>query len=1517
MDVKSTITFASINIQGLVASKDKRKNLMNWILMYNIDIICIQEWYIHNKNNIDLNFELNDFINYEIHNPNDKTLILYKSDLEINEIDKSYNIDRQGLDITWISFTSKKTNSIIFISSFYHSPSYESTLEILSNQKSKLSRSYNNYRDKYFIIAGDFNAKHNSWGSSINDNRGNYLYDWMAKNDMKCINNGNATHVNKNKNKYKLDAIDLIIVSDNLNNNINNFRIDKYLYNKFGHSDHFALLCNINLQINIIPETIRKVWNWNDSKDEIFREKLNIKLKKWKILFEKYKNDKFKCEKCIKLFQMIIYNKAESVYGFKYISNKNKFINKKVEKFVKDRHKILCQIANKKKKLNNSIKKYSYNFRKLLNREIKCLKSKRNKLNHKIQKQKEKRIISNTENIEKNINKAIEKNCDKTFHNLYKIAANSKKDEIKLLRDKKSKEIIATSEEAIANKLIIHFNDEPKRNDYNDEAIEIHNGIDLFMQDYKPNHNQNNSVLNREFSEQEIMKRINKLNLDSAMAWDEIHYKLLHIAKYIIVPCLVLIFNAIYIIHQYLPYFWRFSEYIPAVKPGRDADYMDNIRPLQIIPGLLRIFMAALADRILYYCIKNKIMKQNNCAFQVNRSTEDIYLALTEKILRAFENGHFMEIAIMDLKSAYDSVNINILIYKLINLYKMDGNIIAILIFYFNNRFNRVKFKNAKSEWHNALANLPQGDPISPILFCLFLNDFISKVLDTELSNFADDCTLELNPLKYKCKLDNNLKIEMRKKLQKVMNQFYQYTLNNKLILKKIKCNTATFCNKKNFSAYVYKLEKNKLNVLHSYENSPQKCKHNAKYKYLNCNDNDSIDSNGDSDLENLDENNNKININNIKINYKFNTDKNIKKIQQQQQQQFGDLPESLRLLGVNLDPKLLYNKHIEISLNKVNKDIYKLIKIANCKYYRLSAFTIWKLWISTIRPKLEYAISTISQSQQFKIINNTQIRVAKIALRVKNKSKTLFINEILNIKNMYERRDEMLIKMWCKYQCAPHNMLQFKTFKNWKEYLLLNGGNINYNYNLRSNKHNLNENFNINAKLFPFISKSPLSRAYQLIRELTPKDEKIFINRKKQVMKPPPMYDQPFPTNITISNANNFKASNPNNNHINFYSDGSCIPNPGPGASAFYSNNFIVGSKVEPINHDTTINYAELNCIKMIFETYWNFIKYNFKKYNNYKFCNKIIDIYTDSKFVCDILTIDGYPKYDYYYHLINKIINLSNKLNKLNIKINIFKINAHKGILGNEIADKIAKKGAQIAIDMKNNKIRNKKYRNDLEPLVVIISKYINELKLKYKIKRKTEWMKFLTEIKISKQYKSNDCNLFMNSEFLFTKIMFDNNGKFRNKNNKMKNELKYLNPLECEIINKLRTEMINLNNYKYKFHSETNGKCKYCECNENISHFLLNCNGSEVMKFKILEIRKKLFDNIKKIDIFFNNNININSINLLFPHHWQENPNRDDPQYKQKLNINLEKRVKIIKQVCKFVVESERFKYEQWGY
>ena len=147
----------------------------------------------------------------------------------------------------------------------------------------------------------------------------------------------------------------------------------------------------------------------------------------------------------------------------------------------------------------------------------------------------------------------------------------------------------------------------------------------------------------------------------------------------------------------------------------------------------------------------------------------------------------------------------------------------------------------------------------------------------------------------------------------------------------------------------------------------------------------------------------------------------------------------------------------------------------------------------------------------------------------------------------------------------------------------------------------------------------------------------------------------------------------------------------------------------------------------------------------------------------------------------------------------------------------------------------------------------------------------------------------------------------------------------PFETKIISKLRCEYINLNGYKYFTFDETNGKCIYCDVEETVDHFLINCKGNDneyvtynnelEMDYNI--VRSKLRKELRNVSIFFKEEKNFTSLNILFPQIWQKNPNKTNPEYKEIKKKNMEREVEILKCVVRFVQNTKRFKKEKYGY
>ena len=1553
------LRIASLNVNGMVSNTNKRVELNAWLETHDIDILCGQEWFVphqsHKKNNnnnnnnnsnsisdndsdeelfenenkndisIETQLDMAQFKNYEVITGNNKTFIMYKSQLDVIRFDHIPAIKENGLNATWLGVKTYK--SVIVIASGYHSPSFSCSYNELVMQINRIDRELkaSNNKKRIYMLNGDFNSKNELWGSTITDERGENLADWLVVQNLAFLNNGDYTH----SRGKKREVLDIMSITNNAANMVKNWytstvptnRITK-LGEKKRFSDHKAMIAVLNTDPNIKVKPDKVTWNLDERKIKDFRKALKPLMQEWKSEYDKYKDNRDAVDMLVEYFQLLFVKAAKDSFGFKRYNHQSvNWVDNKIHHILVKKKKITNKISHlvkKMKKRYGSIMKSS----KWEKRILRKLKKRKNKLQKKLKKQKYKNVLASTEKIEKLINDP-KVNNEKMFYDLINKISQKKTNQIPPIRNPRNNEIIATTNEEISSELHRHFTRDLTRNKYEDKHIIFHNHVNNTMNNYKKNRLQSNSIVNRKYTEQEVLHVINNVNKLSAMAFDFIHYQLIIWSKFIILTNLTLLFNLCFYIHQKCPKVWKFGEYVPIPKPGRIPYYSKNIRPISILPGLGRIIGKLNCNRLLADCIKRRILSKNNCAFQCNRGTNDVVINAVERVYRAFQNGHYVDKVIKDLNSAYDSVWVNGMLYRMNTDYGYEGNIIAWYIEFLNGRKTRVKYNGVLTKWKLTRANLPQGSTDSTILFVLFLNNInlvdmdkilvdlgymlekeIDKYTDEELVdiesfrvdivNFADDTTLSMEPIVTKCNLTDKIKYKFRLNMQKAINQFYNWTRYYQLIIKKAKCSTITFSRKNKFRAYVYKLDGEKLEIVHSYKNCPQICKHNARSQYCNAN-NILQDDNGDSDLENMDENGEKINVK-MKQDGKMLQIRKTGNLAKLQKSAIVDLPLSVRMLGVHFDPELFLNEHINIVRKKVEKKLHCLLKLAFCKYYDFNPFVIYKLFETVIRPKMEYALCTVSQSIKFKELEKIQKRAMRIALRVKTQTPTKYLMELVNGKTLQEKLEEQQVKMWHKYFRAPNYLLQHDTFKKWKEYITTNDSNCLDKFG----------NIGIDGNIFNIVKKSPLSRAYSTVKQLYPEYRNIMNRKPDSVMRPPPVYYEQYPNNIFVN------PGKKENQEIfyDFYTDGSCLPNPGPGGAGFYSSNFVITSKMHVLDHDTTINYCELYGIKMVVSSFLRYL--NFCNNNGINKNGAEINIFTDSQFVCDIMSKNGYPKLEYYYNLLQSIFVLCNELNRNNIIINLIKIDAHKGIAGNTNADLLAKEAAIWARMSKYGEANVVKYNMNKNPVNVDIAKDLIKLRQKRRKERKKEWI-----FNKNNSEKSNMNNRFK-GEGLLEKSIINDNYSVRNRSNFIKNELKYLKKQECEIIMKLRTEYINLNNYRLYIGKHNDGTCDGCNAIESVSHFLIECPGFTdkiMMSYHKNNrnydgFRKKLRKNLRKIDVFFKYEENFNAVNLLFPHIWQIKPKKKDINYQEMLERNTRKRVSILKAIVKFTMETRRF-------
>ena len=117
---------------------------------------------------------------------------------------------------------------------------------------------------------------------------------------------------------------------------------------------------------------------------------------------------------------------------------------------------------------------------------------------------------------------------------------------------------------------------------------------------------------------------------------------------------------------------------------------------------------------------------------------------LVDKIANAVERNETTAGIFLDLSKAFDTINHDILLYKL-DYYGFRGAALDHVDWfqsYLSNRKQFVRYQMHDSNHKIINCGVPQGSILGPLLFILYINDIVNTIFLLELILFADDTTL-------------------------------------------------------------------------------------------------------------------------------------------------------------------------------------------------------------------------------------------------------------------------------------------------------------------------------------------------------------------------------------------------------------------------------------------------------------------------------------------------------------------------------------------------------------------------------------------------------------------------------------------------------------------------------------------------------------------------------------------------------------------------------------------------------
>ena len=285
------------------------------------------------------------------------------------------------------------------------------------------------------------------------------------------------------------------------------------------------------------------------------------------------------------------------------------------------------------------------------------------------------------------------------------------------------------------------------------------------------------------FDENKIFDLLRKMNANKAAGPDGIQSKIMKSCARGLSKPLSILFNRIFQSGK-IPSTWKMANVVPIFKKG-DKTSVSNYRPISL---------TSLPMKILEYCIKDLLMqrcehliKDNQHGFRSNKSCLTQLLPYVDKLSEALNNQSRIDTIYFDFAKAFDSVNHDLILYKLKNVFRVDGLLLQFIKDYLRDRKQQVVINNSSSGPLPVHSGVPQGSILGPLFFVLFIDDICDVVDDgTDIALYADDTKMWREILSEK---DQAI-------LQNDINNLFEWSIKNKMNFHPDKCKVVSITNK-------------------------------------------------------------------------------------------------------------------------------------------------------------------------------------------------------------------------------------------------------------------------------------------------------------------------------------------------------------------------------------------------------------------------------------------------------------------------------------------------------------------------------------------------------------------------------------------------------------------------------------------------------------------------------------------------------------------------------------------------
>ena len=709
------LKLGTINICGL--SNRSRMVLNNYIHVEKFDALAVQETETSIKENLNLH---NMNVICDTNKAVNKGAALYVSNKHtITKIDTISKISR-NLDSCWGLLVAHKKRYII--GSIYvklnHKPAIEETVRMLKEAEKKKEE----LKASGIILMGDFNSRHFSWGDKLINYYGRCLAESLDNTRYSICTSQSPTFLCSNGSSY----IDLSIISNDLVESVVSCVTDEEveLFSGAPIRGHVPLVISLKVNRDAASPTITEKLDLSKMKWDGWSKHIEDSIEENRIFLETEENP-------YRLWNRLnhIITQATDTHGE----------TKKCCKHSKPywTEKLSSLSANLRSARKNYIKRNTDNNLNTLNAARTAF-------------DEERKLACQNFLIDtaKQLNSAQAQRFWRDFNKLFKKKTTQNIDP---LMDENG--TLQTDSEKIEQCLFSVFF----------EAKHLTDG-DFDQCFYQQVNNIYDDITNEQHEEDltEDEENVNKYNLNKDITIAEFMKALKSSGKSVdnfnfhpsmfkhlgntAVSLLIKIFNICLKTHTWI---WEGAEVIFLRKDGKDSySKPGSYRPICITSYIGKLFEAIIAKRIELYLKLSDQTDPHQEGFSESKNTIRYLNRLHLGILSDKEKHLSILCLFVDFEKAFDSVWKKGLLIKLNNL-GITGNVAKLINSFL---FTRSVSLNINGSVGNARQcaeyGLPQGSVLSPVLFKIYLQDFLTELTnrpDVSILKFADDGTIKIS----------------------------------------------------------------------------------------------------------------------------------------------------------------------------------------------------------------------------------------------------------------------------------------------------------------------------------------------------------------------------------------------------------------------------------------------------------------------------------------------------------------------------------------------------------------------------------------------------------------------------------------------------------------------------------------------------------------------------------------------------------------------------------------------------